>query len=92
MNEVEMLWDALWPGPGSNPYPLKKEGEMEQQWSKEHQEVYDLGVKHERERLIKYLMEKDILREALFYPGYVAFNTSGTEAFDLPLSLGAKDE
>jgi hypothetical protein len=60
---------------------------MEQQWSTEHQEVYDLGVKHERARLIAYLMDKDILRDAMFYPGYVAFNTSGTQAMDLPLSL-----
>jgi len=65
---------------------------MEQQWSTEHQEMYDLGVKHERARLIGYLMIKDILREAMFYPGYVAFNTAGTEAIDLPLSLGATDE
>lgn len=92
MNEVEMLWDALWPGPGKNPYPLKKEETMETQWSNEHQEVYDLGVKHERERIIKYLMEKDILREAMFYAGYVAMNTEGTTGIDLPLTLGANNE
>lgn len=84
-DQVEMLWDALWPGPGENPYPLKKEGEMENK-------TYEDGVKDERARLIAYLMEKDILRPAMFYPGYVAMNTAGTEAFDLPLSLGAQDE
>lgn len=83
MDATEMIWDALWPGPGKNPYPLKKEGKMENK-------TYEDGVKEERARLIAYLMEHDILREALFYPGYVAFNTSGTEAMDLPPQLGGE--
>lgn len=85
MNEVEMLWDALWPGPGKNPYPLKKEEEMENK-------TYEDGVKDERARLIAYLIEKDILREAMFYPGYVAMNTTGTTGIDLSLTLGANNE
>lgn len=51
---------------------------------------YDAGVQEERERIIAYLIEMDVLREAMFYPGYVAFNTAGTQAMDLPESLGGK--
>jgi hypothetical protein len=52
--------------------------------------TYEDGVKDERERIIAYLIEHDILREAMFYPGWVAMNTSGTTGIDLPLKLGGE--
>ena len=59
-------------------------------------EQYELGkldgAKEERKRIIAYLMEKDVLREAMFYPGLVAYLTDGSQAIDLPLTLGATDE
>lgn len=53
--------------------------------------AYAMGVANERQRIIEYLIKMDILREAIFYPGYVAFNTAGTQAMDLPVDLGAKE-
>lgn len=50
------------------------------------------GTIKERERIIAYLMEQDVLREAMFYPGLVAYLTDGSQAIDLPLTLGATDE
>ncbi|CAB4129015.1 hypothetical protein UFOVP223_31 [uncultured Caudovirales phage] len=52
------------------------------------QQLNEIVLK-ERERIIAFLKEKDILRDAMFYPGFVAMNTSGTTGIDLPLDLGA---
>ena len=49
------------------------------------------GAIQERERIITYLMEQDVLREAMFYPGLVAYLTDGSKAIDLPLTLGATE-
>lgn len=49
------------------------------------------GAKAERERIIAYLTKHDILREAMFYEGFVAMNTSGTTGIDLGPSLGADE-
>lgn len=78
-NPARILWDALYPGPGENPYPLRSEL------------TYEDGIKEERARIIAYLMEKDVLREALFYNGYVAMNTSGTTGIDLSPTLGGEE-
>lgn len=51
---------------------------------------YEQGVKDERERIIAYLIEHDVLREAMFYPGWVAMNTSGTTGIDLNPKLGGE--
>ncbi len=54
------------------------------------QQLKEIALK-ERERIIAYLIEKDVLREAMFYPGYVAMNTSGTTGIDLSITLGADE-
>lgn len=50
--------------------------------------TYEDGVKDEYDRIVAYLFEKNVLREALFYEGYVAYLTDGTKAIDLPITLG----
>lgn len=44
------------------------------------------------EQIVAYLTTKDILREAMFYSGFVAMNTHGTAGIDLDVSLGLKGE
>jgi hypothetical protein len=48
-----------------------------------------VGITHERERIIKYLIEKEVLREAMFGNGWVALHHSEAHGIDLPRNLGA---
>jgi hypothetical protein len=59
---------------------------------------YEDGVQDERARIIAYLKEKGVLRDAMFYPGLVARaeyindnNTYEWESIDLPLNLGGQE-
>lgn len=45
----------------------------------------------ERKRIIEYLMSMDVMREAMFYDGYVSMNTSGTTGIDLSPTLGGEE-
>jgi hypothetical protein len=60
--------------------------------------TYEDGVKDERARIIAYLKEKGVVRDAMFYPGLVAKseylnnnNTYEWESIDLPLTLGGEE-
>jgi len=48
------------------------------------------GTLAERERIIKYLMDKNVLREAYFYEGLVAMDIDGNTGIDLDKKLGGE--
>lgn len=59
--------------------------------------TYEQGVKDERERIIAYLKEKGVVRDAMFYAGLVAKgeylnddNRYVWRVLDLPLTLGGE--
>ena len=59
--------------------------------------TYEDGVKDERKRIIAYLKEKGVVRDAMFYPGLVAKgeyldddNRYVWRVLDLPLTLGGE--
>lgn len=48
-----------------------------------------VGITHERERIIKYLIEKEVLRESMLGSGWVALHHSEGHGIDLGKNLGA---
>jgi hypothetical protein len=53
---------------------------------------WELNIRRdERNKITNYLLEMNVLRNAIFYEGYVAFNTEGTNAMDLPVNLGGTE-
>ena len=57
---------------------------------------FERGVEFERARIIAYLMKKGVLRDALFYEGYVAVQNKPVDGvwpvLDLPTDLGANGQ
>lgn len=49
---------------------------------------YHYGVQEERARIIAYLLEMNVLRDAMFYKGYVAMDVDGNSGVDLTEELG----
>lgn len=49
---------------------------------------YELGARHEQERIIEYLISKNVLRPAMFYEGWVAMDVDGDKGIDLDIYLG----
>jgi hypothetical protein len=49
---------------------------------------YHLGAQHEQERIIEYLLKMNVLREAMFYEGWVAMDVDGNSGVDLDIKLG----
>lgn len=49
---------------------------------------YELGARHEQERIIEYLISKNVLRPAMFYKGWVAMDVDGDKGVDLDINLG----
>jgi hypothetical protein len=49
---------------------------------------YHLGAQHEQERIIEYLIKMNVLREAMFYEGWVAMDVDGNRGIDLDIHLG----
>lgn len=49
---------------------------------------YHLGARHEQERIIEYLISKNVLRPAMFYKGWVAMDVDGDKGIDLDIYLG----
>jgi hypothetical protein len=49
---------------------------------------YHLGAQHEQERIIEYLLKMNVLREAMFYEGWVAMDVDGNKGIDLDIKLG----
>ena len=49
---------------------------------------YDAGVADERERIIQYLIDKEILRESMFGNSWVALHHYEAHGIDLDKKLG----
>jgi hypothetical protein len=53
-------------------------------------EAWDKGRAEELSRIINYLINKEVLREAMFYRGWVALHHSEANGIDLDYNLGGK--
>jgi hypothetical protein len=51
---------------------------------------YQKGAKEALKTIVAYLMEMNVLREAMFYEGYVAVDVDGKSGVDLSINLGVK--
>lgn len=52
---------------------------------------YHLGARHEQERIIDYLLKMNVLREAMFYKGWVAMDVDNGRGIDLDIYLGGME-
>jgi hypothetical protein len=62
--------------------------EKEQLSKDEIARLVAVGITHERERIIKYLIEKEVLRESMLGRGWVAVHHSEGHGIDLNSQLG----